>query len=143
MEGKTACMWSTVSHKDILAPPPLPLPLPPRCDKRGSRPALHFLPLTPPPPPPCPSLDYGQILAASPKAKDGLHFGDCEYDSWIRTATAIMYEFRLSDRTLRSRDRIFKFSQEIVKICAAAENLDTRVNLAGRAGTTSRERRRQ
>jgi hypothetical protein len=36
--------------------------------------------------------------------------------------------FRLSDRTLRSRDRIFKFSQELVKICAAAKNLDTRVN---------------
>jgi hypothetical protein len=36
--------------------------------------------------------------------------------------------FRLSDRTLRSRDRIFKFSQELVKICAAAKNLDTRLN---------------
>ncbi len=28
--------------------------------------------------------------------------------------------FRCSDRTLRSRDRILKFSQEMVKICAAA-----------------------
>jgi hypothetical protein len=28
--------------------------------------------------------------------------------------------FRGSDRTLRSRDRIFKFSQEMVKFCAAA-----------------------
>ncbi len=36
--------------------------------------------------------------------------------------------FRGSDRTLRSRDRILEFSQEIVKICAAARNLDTRVN---------------
>ncbi len=36
--------------------------------------------------------------------------------------------FRLSDRTLRSRDRILEFSQEIVKICAAAKNLETRVN---------------
>jgi hypothetical protein len=33
--------------------------------------------------------------------------------------------FRLSDRTLRSRDRIFEFSQELVKICAATRNLDT------------------
>ncbi len=36
--------------------------------------------------------------------------------------------FRCSDRTLRSRYRIFECSQEIVKICAAAKNLDTRVN---------------
>jgi hypothetical protein len=42
--------------------------------------------------------------------------------------------FRCSDRTLRSRDRIFEFSQEIVKICSAAKNLDTHVNfgLSGR-----------
>jgi hypothetical protein len=32
-----------------------------------------------------------------------------------------------SDRTLRSRDRIFDFSQELVKICAAPKNLDTRL----------------
>ncbi len=36
--------------------------------------------------------------------------------------------FRGSDRTLRSRDRIFEFSQEMVKICAAAWILDTRGN---------------
>ncbi len=36
--------------------------------------------------------------------------------------------FRCSDRTLRSRDRIFKFSQELVKIYGAAKILDTRVN---------------
>jgi len=36
--------------------------------------------------------------------------------------------FWLSGRTLGSRDRIFEFSQELVKICAAAKNLDTRVN---------------
>ncbi len=35
--------------------------------------------------------------------------------------------FRLSDRTLRSRDRILEFSQEFVKICAAANNFDFRV----------------
>jgi hypothetical protein len=32
--------------------------------------------------------------------------------------------FRLSGRTLRSRDRILEFSQELVKICAAAKNFD-------------------
>ncbi len=41
--------------------------------------------------------------------------------------------FRWSDGTLRSRDRFFEFSQEIVKICAATRNLDTRVNF-GRSG---------
>ena len=34
--------------------------------------------------------------------------------------------FWRSDRTLRSRDRILEFSQELVKICAAANNLDFR-----------------
>ncbi len=36
--------------------------------------------------------------------------------------------FWCSDRTLRNRDRIFEFSQEIVKICAAAWILDIRGN---------------
>ncbi len=35
--------------------------------------------------------------------------------------------FRLSDRTLMSRDRILQFSQELVKICVAANNFDLRV----------------
>ncbi len=35
--------------------------------------------------------------------------------------------FRLKDRTLRSRDRILEFSQELMKICAAANNFDCRV----------------
>ncbi len=43
-------------------------------------------------------------------------------EQWLCT------NFRCSDRTLRSRDRIFEFSQEMVKICAAARNLDTRMN---------------
>ncbi len=45
--------------------------------------------------------------------------------------------FRCSDRTLRSRDRIFKFSQEIVKICAGAWIWTPTEILTGRAGTTS------
>jgi hypothetical protein len=36
--------------------------------------------------------------------------------------------FWLSGRTLGSRDRIFEFSQELVKICTAPKNLDTRMN---------------
>ncbi len=36
--------------------------------------------------------------------------------------------FRLSDRTLRSRFRILEISQELVKICAAPWNCDFRVN---------------
>ncbi len=46
--------------------------------------------------------------------------------------------FQGSDRTPRSRDRIFDFSQEMVKICASAENRTTAEILIGRAGTTSR-----
>ncbi len=46
-----------------------------------------------PDPPSPPPEDYGQISAASPKVEDGLQFGVCEYDSWIWTATVIMYEF--------------------------------------------------
>ncbi len=45
--------------------------------------------------------------------------------------------FRRSDGTLRSRDRIFDFSQEVMKICAAAWILDTTEILTGRAITTS------
>ncbi len=46
--------------------------------------------------------------------------------------------FRLSDRTLRSRYRILEFSQELVKICTAANNIDIRVYiLACWAGTSS------
>jgi hypothetical protein len=36
--------------------------------------------------------------------------------------------FRLSDRTLRSRDRVFEFSQEWVKMYAAANNFDFSVD---------------
>ncbi len=36
--------------------------------------------------------------------------------------------FQCSDRTLRSRDKIFEFSQEMVKICTTAWILDTRGN---------------
>ncbi len=41
--------------------------------------------------------------------------------------------FRRSDRTLRSRDRILEFSQELVKICAATINFDFRISgMSGR-----------
>ncbi len=46
--------------------------------------------------------------------------------------------FQCSDRTLRSRDRIFDFSQEMVKICAGAENWASAEILTGRACTTGR-----
>ncbi len=45
--------------------------------------------------------------------------------------------FRCSDRTLKSRDRIFDFWQEMVKICAGAENWAPAEILIGRASTTS------
>ena len=46
--------------------------------------------------------------------------------------------FRCSDRTLRSRDRIFDFSQEMVKIYVGAENWASAEILTSRAGTTGR-----
>ncbi len=46
--------------------------------------------------------------------------------------------FRCSDRTLRSRDRIFDFSQEMVKISAGAENWVSAEILTSHAGTTGR-----
>ncbi len=120
MEGKTACIWSTVSHKDTLAPPPPPLP-PPDAIRRAAGLRVNSSPSHPFPSP----LDLERFSVTSPKVEDGLHFGDCEYDfgqqQWLCT------NFWLSDRTLRSRDRILEFSQEIVKICAAAKNSDTRV----------------
>ncbi len=126
-DGRENCMYVECSQSQgHTFPSPSPLaPPPPRCDKRGSWPALHFLPLTPTPSPP--PLDYGQILAASLKVEDCLYFGDCKYDSWQKQWSYT--NFRLRDRTLRSRNRIFEFSQEMMKICAAAKNLDTRVNI--------------
>jgi hypothetical protein len=54
MEGKTACILSAVSHKDMFAPPPLsPHPPPPPPDAiRGAAglPAPPPPALTPPPP---------------------------------------------------------------------------------------------
>ncbi len=51
--------------------------------------------------------------------------------------------FQLSDRTLRSRDRILEFSQELVKICAAAKILDLRVyfGMSGRYNQPVQSRR--
>ncbi len=46
--------------------------------------------------------------------------------------------FRCSDRTLRSRDRILDFSQEMVKTSAGAENLTSAEVLTCPAGTTGR-----
>jgi hypothetical protein len=46
--------------------------------------------------------------------------------------------FRCSDRTLRSPDNIFDFSQEIVKICVAAWIWTPAEILTSRVGTTSR-----
>jgi hypothetical protein len=46
-----------------------------------------------PPTPSPPPEDYRQILAASPKLEDGLHFEDCEYDGRIWPAAVIIYKF--------------------------------------------------
>ena len=111
-----------VDGKGTLAPPPLPSP-PFKCDKKGSWPARHFLPLTPP------SSHWIWDRSWQPRQKSRMAsilevvnmIADLGQQQWSYT------NFQLSDRTLRSRDRILEFSQELVKICAAANNLDLRV----------------
>ncbi len=121
-------------------PPPSPLPTLRVCRTAcGHAIRIRWLRESPPSPPPTlPQEDYEQILATSPKVEDGLHLGVCKYGSWIWTAKVIMYEFSCSDRTLRSRDRIFDFSQEMVKICAGAENQTPTEILIGCASTAGR-----
>jgi hypothetical protein len=90
-------LWAVICCKS----PPLllpHLPPPPHCTSVAPPAAMlsgleGWRRAPPSPPIPPPPLDYGQIFAASPKVEDGLHFGDCEYDSWIGTATVIIYEF--------------------------------------------------
>ncbi len=117
--------FSTRTHSllPLSSSPPL---LPPfKCDKKGSWPALHFLPLTPPPPPHWIMDSFWQPRQKSRMAsilETVSMIAEFGQQQWSYT------NFRLSDRTLRSRDRNFEFSQEIVRICVAAKNLDTRVN---------------
>ncbi len=98
------------------------------CAGRGA--LIRTPPQTLPPP-----LDLERFSVTSPKVEDGYNFGDCEYDSWFWTATVLCTSFRRSDRTLRSRDIILEFLQEIVKICA--EIWTPAWILACPAGTTS------
>ena len=93
-------MWPVYQGK---SPPPPPSRItggdfsaaytPPSPFTQLSRAVTSSVDKSPPPPPPHPQQVYGQILAASTKLEDGLHFEDCEYDGRIWTATVIIYKF--------------------------------------------------
>jgi hypothetical protein len=103
-------------------PPPLTLPF--KCNKKGSWPGRHFLHLTPPSPPPIGfGTDLGNLTISRgwPPFEVVSMIADSGQQQWSCT------NFWLSDRTLRSPDRILEFSQELVKICAAANNFDFRI----------------
>ncbi len=117
--------FSTRTHSllPLSSPPPLSPPF--KCDNKGSWPALHFLPLTPPPP-----LHWIMDRFWQPRLKSRM--------ASILESVSMIAEFGQQQWSYmnfrcRSQDRIFKFSQELVKICAAAKILDTRVNF-GRSG---------
>ncbi len=119
--------YGRILYKDMFTPPSLLLPPPSRspfkCDNKGSRPVRHF---RPPLSPPLRIMDrFWQ-----PRSKSRMA-------SILETVSMIAefgqqqwscMNFRCNDRTLRSRDRIFVFSQEMVKIWAAAWISDTRAN---------------
>ncbi len=110
---------------------------------------LHVTPLPPPPPSPLPTLRVCRTASGHVIQIRGLRESPpppthtshrIMYKFWqprpnSRMATILetvsmvaefgqqqwlCTNFRCSDRTLRSRDKIFEFSQEIVKICAVA-----------------------
>jgi hypothetical protein len=89
--------------------------------------------LTPLPPPPLPTLRVcrtacGHVIRMASILRTVSMMAKFGQQQWSYT------NFWGSDWTLRSRDRILEFSQEILKICAAARNLDCRTNfgLSGR-----------
>ncbi len=94
------------------------------------------------PPPPPPTHSPIRIMARSwqprPKSRMASILETVSVTAELGQQLWSCTNFRCSDRTLRSRDRIFDFSQEIVKICAGAENWAPAEILIGRAGTTSR-----
>ncbi len=98
---------------------------------RGSLPARHFRPPHPLPPPPQRIMD--RFWQPRPKSRMASILEAVSMIAEFRQQQWLCTNFRCSDRTLRSRDRIFEFSKEIVKIYAAARNLDTRMNF-GRSG---------
>ncbi len=139
---KTICIWPHLVQGHVyssLSPPSPPLTPPFKCDNKGSRPACHF---RPPLSPPHRIMD--RFWQPRPKSRMASTLKTVSMIAEFGQQLWSYTNFQDSDRTLRSRDRIFEFSQEMVKICAAARNLDTRVNF-GKSGPqpagTVRERR--
>jgi hypothetical protein len=123
--GREGCMCMKYSQSQGHVCPS-PSPPPPKCDKESSWPACatSSLPHAPLPPP----LDLGQFQQPRQKSRMA---SDLEVLSMIADIGQQQWSytnFQLSDRTLRSRDRILEFSQELVKIHAAPYNFDFRMN---------------
>ncbi len=68
-------LLSAASH------PPLHLPPPPHCASVAQPAAMLSGLEGRGRAPPSPHLIWGRLSVTSPKVEDGLHFGDCEYDS--------------------------------------------------------------
>ncbi len=116
-DGRENCMYmNAVSYKDMFAPPPLPSP--PQCDKKSQLASLrHFLS---PPHTPSPHLICDNFQQPRKKLRMASNLEVVSMIAEIGQQQWSYTNFGLSDRTLRSRVRIFEISQELVKICAAA-----------------------
>jgi hypothetical protein len=105
------------------------------CAGRGALTRTPLLPHTPHPPP----ISFGTVFQ-QPRQKSRMA-SDLEAVSMIADIGQHQWSctnFRLSDRTLRSRDRILEFSQELVKYKRPPIILISAYILACRAGTSSR-----
>ncbi len=99
---------------------PLPLPPPPPDVITG---AASLRAISPPSPPPHRIMD--RFWQPRPKSRMASFLESVSMIAEFGQQQWSCMNFRYSDRTLRSRDRIFKFSREMWKF---ARNLDTRVN---------------
>ncbi len=109
--GKTTCIWVHLVQGHVCSSPSLPPPpLTPPSNAIRRAAGLRIISSPSHPSPdrfwqPHQKSRMASILEAVSMIAD---YGQ---QQWSYT------NFRLSDRTLRSRDRIFEFSQELVKIC--------------------------
>jgi hypothetical protein len=103
------------------------------CAGRG---ALTRTPLLPPTPPP---ISFGTVfLQPRQKSRMAAYMEAVSMIADIGQQQWSCKNFRLSDRTLRSQDRILEFSQELVKYKRPPIILISAYILACRAGTSSR-----
>ncbi len=113
------------------SPPPLTPPF--KCDNRAA--GLHAIsaPPTPPPPP-----EEGQILAASPKVEDGLHFGVWVWQLDLDSNSDYVQIFGAVIGHLEAEIRFLSFHRKWWKFARPPKFWTLTEILTGRAGTTSR-----